>query len=90
MPWTNINKPSASTWTDSHPQGKQQYDESTITYDDASVYYDGLNPLQWTDVAKPIGYVTLRAGMATGLLMPLTYATGMVTDDPWMKVAKPT
>lgn len=53
MSWVNVAKPGASTWTDEHPQGKEQYDESTITYDDASVYYDGVNPNQWSTVSKP-------------------------------------
>lgn len=53
MVWTNVSKPGASTWTDSHPQGKEQYDESTITYDSAVTFYDGVNPSQWTDVNKP-------------------------------------
>lgn len=53
MPWTNVSKPGAQTWNDSHPQGKEQYDESSITYDDASTFYDGINPSQWSDVNKP-------------------------------------
>lgn len=87
--WTNVAKPGPSTWTDEHPQGKEQYDESNITYDSADTFYDGINPMQWTDVPKPTGYILLRAGMATGLIMPPTYAGNTVTDDPWVKVPKP-
>lgn len=53
MAWTPIAKPGAQNWTDSHPQGKEQYDESTITYDDPLIFYDGINPNQWTDINKP-------------------------------------
>lgn len=53
MAWTNVNKPTTPTWTYLNPQGREQYDESTIEYDDANVFYDGVNPNQWTDIAKP-------------------------------------
>lgn len=53
MVWTNIPKPTASVWSSVNPQGKEQYDQSTITYDDANTFYDGVNPNQWTDIAKP-------------------------------------
>lgn len=33
--------------------GKQQYDESTIIYDDPNVFYDGINTSQYTSLAKP-------------------------------------
>lgn len=55
MAWTNINKPIGPTWTNENPQGKEQYNESTIMYDDSSVFYDGVNPNQWSDVSKPVG-----------------------------------
>lgn len=33
--------------------GLEQYDQATVSYDDPTVFYDGLNPNMWTDVAKP-------------------------------------
>ena len=86
--WNNISKPSASNWSDEHPQGKEQYDESTITYDDADIYYDGLNPNQWTDVAKPTNGATIRVGMLTLLPMPVTYSREWSVGS-WIKVLKP-
>ena len=53
MAWTNINKPSAQTYTNVNPMGKEEYDQASITYDDANTFYDGINPNQWTDVLKP-------------------------------------
>jgi hypothetical protein len=53
MPWTNVSKPTASTWTNLNPMGKEQYDQVDVTYDSAIVYYDGLVPNQWTNVIKP-------------------------------------
>lgn len=40
-PWTGVGN------------AKPTYDELTIIYDDPNVYYDGSNPLAWTEVAKP-------------------------------------
>ncbi len=34
--------------------GREQYDQSDIMYDDPNVFYDGVNPNQWTKVAKPV------------------------------------
>ncbi len=53
MVWTNVAKPTASAWTTVNPMGKEQYDQGSITYDDANTYYDGVNPTQWGGVAKP-------------------------------------
>lgn len=53
MAWTKISKPGAQTYTDVNPQGKEQYDQPSIAYDDSSTFYDGVNPSQWTDVNKP-------------------------------------
>lgn len=36
-----------------NPAGRQQYDQADIFYDSDVTYYDGFNPNQWTDVAKP-------------------------------------
>ena len=51
--YTNITKPSSTPYTDSHPQGKEQYDESTLTYDSDSTFYDGTNTGLYTNVSKP-------------------------------------
>lgn len=54
MVWINVNKPTSSAWTTVNPQGKEQYDQASLTYDSAVTYYDGYNPAQWTDIAKPV------------------------------------
>lgn len=54
MPWTPVPKPISSLWSTVNPQGKEQYDQSTITYDDSNTFYDGVVPNQWTAVAKPV------------------------------------
>lgn len=53
--WTNVNKPTGTTYTNLNPQGKEQYDQADVTYDSATTFYDGVNPSQWTDIAKPVG-----------------------------------
>jgi capsule polysaccharide export protein KpsC/LpsZ len=57
MAWTDISKPSSQTYTNANPQGKEQYDEPSLTYDDVSVFYDGVNPSQYTGISKPTSSV---------------------------------
>ncbi len=51
--WTNIAKPTGTSYTNLNPQGKEQYDQADITYDSPLTFYDGVNMAQWTDVTKP-------------------------------------
>lgn len=53
MSWTNVAKPGAQTYTNVNALGKEQYDQASIMYDDPNVFYDGVNPNQYTNVAKP-------------------------------------
>lgn len=53
MAWTPVAKPTGTNYTNVNPAGKTQYDQSDIEYDDSSMFYDGVNPTQWTDVTKP-------------------------------------
>lgn len=52
MPWTNVSKPGAQTYTNLNPMGKEQYDQPDLTYDSSSTFYDGVNPDMWTGVAR--------------------------------------
>ena len=53
MAWVNVNKPTGTSYTNVNPMGKEQYDQASLTYDDASTYYDGINAAQWTGITKP-------------------------------------
>jgi hypothetical protein len=53
MVWNYVSKPSILAYTNVNPGGKEQYDQASLTYDDANTFYDGTNPAMWTDVAKP-------------------------------------
>lgn len=53
MAWTNINKPFGTSYTTLNPMGKEQYDQASLTYDDANTFYDGINMSQWSNVTKP-------------------------------------
>lgn len=55
MAWSNVSKPNTSNYMNVNPQGKEQYDQSDITYDSAITFYDGVNMAAWTDVNKPTG-----------------------------------
>ncbi len=51
--YTNIPKPVGTTYTNTNTVGKEQYDQSSITYDDASIFYDGVNTSAYTTISKP-------------------------------------
>ena len=51
--YTNINKPSGTSYTPINTIGKEQYDQASIEYDDADIFYDGLNESLYTNVNKP-------------------------------------
>lgn len=51
--YTNINKPSNTSYTNLNTIGKQQYDQADITYDSSTIFYDGINPNEWTDITSP-------------------------------------
>lgn len=53
MVWTNVSKPGVQSWISVSFAGKVFYDDTTVTYDSATTFYDGFNPAQWTDIAKP-------------------------------------
>ncbi len=89
MPWTKVTKPTSTSYTNVNPIGREHYDDTGVTYDSAIVFYDGVNLSAWTKVAKP-GGSAIVVGMATGLLMPLTYSAGYGTGSAWTKVNKAT
>lgn len=53
MSWSNVTKPTNTSWTNTNPGGRTQYDQSDITYDSSSMFYDGIDYNAWTDVNKP-------------------------------------
>lgn len=53
MAWTPIAKPSTSAYTNVNAQGKEQYDQASLTYDDVNTFYDGVNTTAWTNLNKP-------------------------------------
>lgn len=55
MAYTNIPKPSGTTYTNQNTIGKQQYDQTSISYDDSSIFYDGINQSLYTNINKPSG-----------------------------------
>jgi hypothetical protein len=86
--WTTVPKPGAQTYTNIGPMGKEQYDQSSLTYDDANVFYDGINPSQWTDVAKPTGGYEIPWSEMDMLWENASNPWG--STNPWTNVAKPT
>jgi len=90
--WTNIGKPTGANYTNVNVYAPS-YDETTIVYDDASVFYDGVSQSAYTNVPKPNDIInrTISVGMITGVIIPLTYATShTVSQTPWVNINKPT
>ena len=53
--YTNIAKPTDSTYVGIRSAGRQTYDEPFISYDDSSVYYDSIDENAYTNLSKPTG-----------------------------------
>jgi hypothetical protein len=90
MSWTGVSKPTGTPYTRINQGGREIYDDQNVLYDDSGVFYDGIDPLAWTNLAKPGGMEFLTAGMTMGLLMPLTISTTTTHADRWTDVNKPT
>ncbi len=65
MPYTNVPKPGAQTYTNLNPMGKEQYDQADLIYDSSTTYYDGFNPSQYTNVSKPSAQVYIKVSKPT-------------------------
>ena len=91
-PYTNISKPTGANYTNVSPVGKQVYDDANTTYDSAVTTYDGIESGVWINVAKPGGIKIITVGMATGLIIPLTYGKNYMAgeQDLYVKISKPT
>lgn len=92
MAWTNVSKPAgtALTWD----QATMSWVSASFSWAGGAVVYTNIakpTTLFWTNLSKPsAGYYTIRAGMATGLIMPPTYAvTRTVGAGAWTNVSKP-
>ena len=88
--YTNVSKPTGTGYTKLSPQGNEFFDDTTATFDSATVFFDGPSLSAWTKVDRPRNYENINVGMATGLLMPLTYSRNYRAGDSWIKVNKPT
>lgn len=91
--WTPVPKPTGANYTNVNPDGKTQYDQADVIYDDPNIYYDGVDMFAWTDIAKPTGESnnSITVGIANGLLIPLTRSSvTSISISQWTKVNKPT
>ena len=52
--YTNVNKPVLPDYSNVNSSGKEQYDQVSLSYDDSSTYYDGVNPNMYSNVSKPV------------------------------------
>lgn len=87
--WSLVLKPSDTTWTNVFFSGHQIYDDPNVLYDDPNVFYDSIDSASWTNVPKPSDGLISVPGMATGLIMPPTYASREIDTPAWTKVPKP-
>lgn len=51
--YTNIPKPTGTPYINVIAGGVYHYDETIVSYDDSSIFYDGFNQVAYTNLAKP-------------------------------------
>lgn len=91
--YTYIAKPTNLDYSYVNPTGREIYDETTLTYDDGNTFFDGVDQTAYTNIPKPAnGVVNITVGMATGLLIPVTYSAeyDLQGDDGYTYIDKPT
>ena len=86
--YTNIPKPTGTSYTNINLVGRTLYDESTIAYDDSSTFYDGINQNLYTNISKPDGYGQLQWGQMTMQWQDADQQWGQV-DAGYTKIPKP-
>lgn len=84
--YTYVSKPTSSIYSYANPEGKQQYDQNDIAYDDPSVFYDSYNPNAYTNVSKPTSDATWDEINSTWNQMVQSWDEA----DDYTKVSKPT
>jgi hypothetical protein len=57
MSYTNVAKPTDSTYTAINAQGREQFDQASLSFDDSLTFYDGVDENAYTSVSKPTGSV---------------------------------
>jgi hypothetical protein len=53
--YTNVAKPTGTPYSNINVQGREQYDQSNLTYDSSAVFYDSEDFNAYVNVAKPVG-----------------------------------
>ncbi len=54
-PYTYLAKPTGANYTNINAQGKEQYNQASLTYDDVNTFYDGVDQNAYIKIAKPTG-----------------------------------
>mgnify|MGYP001617910755 CR=1 FL=1 len=55
MPYTNVAKPTGASYTNVNSSGKEGFDDTAVTFDQASTFFDGVSNTVYTNLAKPTG-----------------------------------
>ena len=55
MPYTDVAKPTGSSYTNLAPVGKEFFDDVITTFDSGDNFFDGISLSAYTDISKPTG-----------------------------------
>lgn len=53
--YTNIAKPTGTPYTQVNSSGKEGFNDSAVTFDQATTFFDGINNAVYTKLSKPTG-----------------------------------
>lgn len=51
--YTNIPKPTGSSYINVNSSGKESFDDDGVTFDSANTFFDGINNAVWSNLNKP-------------------------------------
>lgn len=53
--YTNVAKPTGTGYTNVNSSGKEDFNDSSVTFDQSTTFFDGINNSIYIKVTKPTG-----------------------------------
>jgi len=51
--YTNVSKPTGAPYTNVNSSGREGFDDTNVSFDSSSTFFDGINDSVYIDISKP-------------------------------------